>query len=305
MKNYFGLLIFFFSFSLFSSEKSSLSIQDSLKIEQYKNHISTLKYISRENHNNDYFLDLALKYIDSIRLLEKDNNYVGDIEKGILLTKNTIQNNVISKIEFFKFYSGLPPYYGFVDDAIEYAYDSAISQLLNTKYNVLGNVPLSDVGITSILIRDDCDDETFEIVNQTLISNTNHRILQIDDLIKIIGSENSIALTNGLIIEDDIKKIIDNLNLDRLGVFSVGNIDIINNEIWLVNTDFKTYEKSEGFLESIFTKGYTVDKRSLPLFYLLIVFILTIIFVTLAYGLSLIFIYKKNIFIPQGIQIKN
>ena len=305
MKNYFGLLIFFFSFSLFSSEKSSLSIQDSLKIEQYKNHISTLKYISRENHNNDYFLDLALKYIDSIRLLEKDNNYVGDIEKGILLTKNTIQNNVISKIEFFKFYSGLPPYYGFVDDAIEYAYDSAISQLLNTKYNVLGNVPLSDVGITSILIRDDCDDETFEIVNQTLISNTNHRILQIDDLIKIIGSENSIALTNGLIIEDDIKKIIDNLNLDRLGVFSVDNIDIINNEIWLVNTDFKTYEKSEGFLESIFTKGYTVDKRSLPLFYLLVVFILAIIFVSLAYGLSLIFIHKKNIFTPQGIQIKN
>ena len=87
MKNYFGLLIFFFSFSLFSSEKSSLSIQDSLKIEQYKNHISTLKYISRENHNNDYFLDLALKYIDSIRLLQKDNNYVGDIEKAILLTK--------------------------------------------------------------------------------------------------------------------------------------------------------------------------------------------------------------------------
>ena len=314
MKNYFGLLIFFFSFSLFSSEKSSLSIQDSLKIEQYKNHISTLKYISRENHNNDYFLDLALKYIDSIRLLEKDNNYVGDIEKAILLTKNTIQNNVISKIEFFKFYSGLPPYYGFVDDAIEYAYDDALSQLLNTKYKVLGNVPLSDASITSILVRKSCDsksdpkcldDERFEIINQTLISNTNHRIIQSNELIPILGMENSSNLLKGSITEENINKIIDYLQLDRLGIFTVNNIDVINNEIWLVNTDFKTYEKSEGFLESIFAKGYTVDKRDLLFFYLLVVFILAIIFVSLAYGLSLIFIDRKNIFIPQGIQIKN
>tara|TARA_B110000003_G_scaffold75663_1_gene77265 strand:- start:418 stop:5211 length:4794 start_codon:yes stop_codon:yes gene_type:complete len=298
LKNFISFFVLlFFTFTYSNIESQSL-IQDSLKIEKYKNHISTLKYISRENHNNDYFLDLALKYIDSIRLLEKDNNYVGDIEKGILLTKNTTQNNVISKIEFFKFYSGLPPYYGFVDDAIEYAYDDALSQLLNTRYRVLGNAPLSDVGITSILIRGDCDNETFEIVNQTLISNTNHRILQIDDLIKIIGGENSTALTNGLIIEDDIKKIIDNLNLDRLGVFSVGNIDIINNKIWLVNTDFKTYVKSQGFIESIFTRGYTVDKRDLPLLLeLLLVLILAILFVSLAYGFSLIFINRKNILI--------
>ena len=160
MKNYFGLLIFFFSFSLFSSEKISLSIQDSLKIENYKKHIDTYKYISRDNYNNEYFLDKALKYVDSIRFIENDNNYAREIEKSIVLTKKTIENNVISKIEFFEFYSGIPHYYGFIDDAIEYAYDSALSQVLNTKYKVLGNVPLSDASITSILIREDCDDET-------------------------------------------------------------------------------------------------------------------------------------------------
>ena len=77
-------------------------------------------------------------------------------------------------VEFFEFYSGIPQYYGFIDDAIEYAYDSAISQLLNTKYKALGNVPLSDASITSILVRKNCDsksdpkrldDETFEIIN--------------------------------------------------------------------------------------------------------------------------------------------
>ena len=298
MKNYLNIFLLLYSLSLFSIKESIVINQDSLKIEKYKTHINTLKYISRENHNNEYFLDLALEYIDSIRLLEKDNNYVVDIEKGIFLTKNTIQNNVISKIEFFEFYSGMPAYYGFVDDAIEYAYDDALSQLLNTRYRPLGNTPLSDAGITSILIREDCDNETFEIVNQTLISNTNHRLLQIEELIEIIGDENSNALINGLIVEDDIKKIIDYLKLDRLGLFTVNNIDIINNKIWLVNTDFKTYEKSQGFLESIFTRGYTIDKTDLPLlFELLLVLILAIIFVSLAYGISLIFINRKNILI--------
>ena len=78
----------------------------------------------------------------------------------------------------------------------------------------------------------------------------------------------------------------------------MGNIDIINDKIWLVNTDFKTYEKSLGFLESIFTRGYTIDKRDLPLlFELFLVLILAILFVSLAYGFSLIFINRKNIFI--------
>lgn len=192
----------------------------------------------------------------------------------------------------------MPHYFGFVDDAIEYAYDDALSQLLNTRYKVLGNVPLSDANITSILVREDCDNETFEIVNQSLISNTNHRIIQSNELIQILGIEKSKNLINGLIIEDDLNKVLEDLNLDRLGLFTVGNIDIINDKIWLVNTDFKTYEKSLGFLESIFTRGYTIDKRDLPLlFELFLVLILAILFVSLAYGFSLIFINRKNIFI--------
>ena len=174
MKNYFSLLIFFFSFSLFSSEKSPLSNLDSLKIEKYKTHINTYNYISRDNYNNEYFLDLALQYVDSIRQTEKDNIFANEVEKRILLTKNTIENNVISKIEFFDFYSGIPHYYGFIDDAIEYAYDNALTKLLSKRYKTLVNVPLSDAGITSILIRENCDDATFEIINQSLISNTNH-----------------------------------------------------------------------------------------------------------------------------------
>lgn len=295
MKNYLSFFVLLFSTIIYSNSENKSVTQDSLKLEQYKVHINTLQYISRQNYNNEFFLDIALQYIDSIYQIENDNNYAIDIEKSILLTKNTIVNNVISKIEFFEFYSGMPHYFGFVDDAIEYAYDDALSQLLNTRYKVLGNVPLSDANITSILVREDCDNETFEIVNQSLISNTNHRIIQSNELIQILGIEKSKNLINGLIIEDDLNKVLEDLNLDRLGLFTVGNIDIINDKIWLVNTDFKTYEKSLGFLESIFTRGYTIDKRDLPLlFELFLVLILAILFVSLAYGFSLIFINRKK-----------
>ena len=289
-----------FSLSLFSNDKI-VSVQDSLKIEKYKNHINTLQYISRQNYNTEFFLDLALKYVDSILQIQDDNTYASEIEETILLTKNTIDNNVISKIEFFEFYSGVPSYYGFVDDAIEYAYDDALTELLNLKYRVLGNVPLSEAGITSILIREDCDDATFEIINQSLISNSNHRILQANELIEVLGVEKSNKLINGQLREDDVKTIINNLKLDKLGIFSIGNIDVIDNKIWLVKTDFKTYNESQGFIESIFTKGYTVDKRNLSLFFeIILILILAIIFVSLAYSFSLIFVNRKNILISSN-----
>ena len=300
MKYYISFFLLLFSLSLFSNDKI-VSVQDSLKIEKYKNHINTLQYISRQNYNTEFFLDLALKYVDSILQIQDDNTYASEIEETILLTKNTIDNNVISKIEFFEFYSGVPSYYGFVDDAIEYAYDDALTELLNLKYRVLGNVPLSEAGITSILIREDCDDATFEIINQSLISNSNHRILQANELIEVLGVEKSNKLINGQLLEDDVKTIINNLKLDKLGIFSIGNIDVIDNKIWLVKTDFKTYDESQGFIESIFTKGYTVDKRNLSLFFeIILILILAIIFVSLAYSLSLIFVNRKNILISSN-----
>ena len=81
----------------------------------------------------------------------------------------------------------------------------------------------------------------------------------------------------------------------------MNNLDIIDDKIWFVKTDFKTFEKSEGFLESIFARGYTVDKRDLPiLIELFLVLILAIIFVSLTYGITLIFDNRKNILFASG-----
>ena len=273
---------------------------DSVKIERFKRHVNSLRYISRQTFNNEYFLNLSLKYIDSIKKYDNTNRFALEIEKSLLLTKNAISNDVISKIEFFEFYSGLPEYFGFIDPPIEYAFDDALSKLLESKYKFLGNAPLSEYRINSLIIKENCDEETFEIINQTLISNSKHFIISIELLNDIIGYEAAKELINGSLNENSINRLMKYLNLDRLGIFTVNNLDIIENKIWLANTDFKIYEKNEGLKASVFTRGFSVDKTNLPLILeLLFVLFLAIIFVSFAYGLSLIFINRKNIFLSS------
>mgnify|MGYP001318320345 CR=1 FL=1 len=284
----------------FSSENHVTFENDSVKIERFKRHVNSLRYISRQTFNNEYFLNLSLKYIDSIKKYDNTNRFAQEIEKSLLLTKNAISNDVISKIEFFDFYSGLPEYFGFIDPPVEYAFDDALSKLLESKYKFLGNAPLSEYRINSLIIKENCDEETFEIINQTLISNSKHFIISIELLNDIIGYEAAKELINGSLNDNSINRLMKYLNLDRLGIFTVNNLDIIENKIWLANTDFKIYEKNEGLKSSVFTRGFSVDKTNLPLILeLLVVLFLAIIFVSFAYGLSLIFINRKNIFLSS------
>ena len=302
MKKYLIYYFLFLSFSAFSfSPENHVTFEnDSVKIERFKKHVNSLRYISRQTFNNEYFLNLSLKYIDSIKKYDNTNRFASEIEKSLLLTKNAISNDVISKIEFFDFYSGLPEYFGFIDPPIEYAFDDALSKLLESKYKFLGNAPLSEYRINSIIIKENCDEETFEIINQTLISNSKHFIISVDELNDIIGYEDAKELINGSLNENSINRLMKYLNFDRLGIFTVNNLDIIENKIWLANTDFKIFEKNEGLKASVFTRGFSVDKTNLPLILeLLVVLFLAIIFVSFAYGLSLIFINRKNIFLSS------
>ena len=133
-----------FSVFAFSSENNVISENDSVKIERFKRHVNSLRYISRQTLNNEFFLNLSLKYVDSIKKYDNENRFAIEAEKSLLLTKSAISNDVISKIEFFDFYSGVPEYLGFIDPPIEYAFDHALSKLLESRYKVLGNAPLSE-----------------------------------------------------------------------------------------------------------------------------------------------------------------
>lgn len=279
------------------------NLDTQVKVNKYTNNINTHLYISKKNNSNPYFLDEALKYSDSILSLDSKNQYALTIQSEIETTKSTIKNNVINKFQLFDFFVKIPKYYGFVDDPIEYAYDDALKYLLETKYIELHNEPLSKSNIISILIRKNCDDEMVEIINQILINNTNHHVVQQNQLSQVFDQNEIVSFLNGGLEEDKLLRILDYFKIDRVGIFTVDNLDVIDDKIWFVQTDFNLYERGRGFTDKIYTRGFNIDKRSYSYFWL-IKFILTFILSTLILMVILNFIisYVKNIFSKRKIK---
>ena len=56
-------------------------------------------------------------------------------------------------------------------------------------------------------MRENCNDEMFEIVNQTLALNSKHHILQKDELVKIFGTDKTKEILNGKFIEIGFNKL--------------------------------------------------------------------------------------------------
>ena len=253
---------YFFSVNLQSQSAET----DSLLIGKYKRHISSLNYISGQTDNGKYFLNLSNNYTDSILAIEPKNSFAKDFKNKINLTLATCDQNMNHKVQLFPFFRGLPSYLGFADDPIEYAYDDALEKLLSLKYIKLQNSPISQVNITSIAVRDNCDDEMFEIVNQILTKKTNHYILPFYKIEKILGKSETKKLINGDLNEGSLALLCSQLKLDRLGIFIVNDIDVINDAIWLVDSKFTTFKNSLGFSEPIEARGFSLDKRNISLF---------------------------------------
>ena len=231
-----------FSFSSFSQNTDS----ELVIIEKYKRHVSSLDYISRQTDSNKFFLSLAIEYCDSILEVSPKNNFAINFKDKINLTLATVGENMNHKVELFPFFDGFPSYMGFADDPIEYAYDDALSKLLSSKYIKLHNGPIKDANITSIIVRDNCDDEMFEIANQIIIKKTNHYVLPPHEIEALIGSEQTTRLINGDVSYEIISNLSNKLKLDRLGIFRVNDLDVINNKIWLL---------IKVFLENLIFKG--------------------------------------------------
>ena len=278
----FIITIYFFSVNLQSQSNNT----DSLLVERYKRHITSLDYISRKTDNNKYFLNLANTYTDSILEIDTSNYFAKDFNNKISLTLLTCEENMNHKVELFPFFQGIPNYMGFADDPVEYAYDEAINKLLSV--SALSFV-LDKTNITkSILIRDKCDDEMFEIVNQILIKKANHSILPFYKIEELLGKSDAKKLINGQLNKSTISLLCKKLKIDRIGIFKVNDIDLINDSIWLVSSSFRTFTNSEGFSDTISEKGFSVDKRNISFFSILLHILESILLISLIHKFLLI-----------------
>ena len=240
---------------------------------KFKTHIHTLDYISRKTNNSKYFLNMAVQYCDSLMMIGKDSTWAQAFKEKIELTLITCEENMNHRVQLFPYFIGFPSFMGFADDPIEYAYDNVLEELLNG--------PLSNANICSVITRGNCDDEMFEIVKQTIMSNTNHYVITLEELNEIIGVENASLLTTGNKDTTALNKICSSLNLDNLGVFYVTNMDNIDEKIWLVHSEFSTYSPEDGQTEAVFSRGFSQDKRGVLGINVLLLLLESILFIAL------------------------
>ena len=258
----------------------------------YKNHVISLDYISRHTNNSKYYINLALQYCDSILLTGSDSLWTESFKERFNLTLSTCDQNINHKIQLFPYFKSIPKYMGFADDVIEYAYDNSLSELFTTQFK---RVSLDKLNLTSIIIRDNCDDEMFEIVKQTIVAKTNHYIISNQELSSILGAEFNES-SNGDINTDQLKKLCNYYNINEVGIFKVNTLDNINNSILFVESIFNKYNITSGFSESIFTRGFCHDKRHITFFDILLLILESILLITLfAFFEEKIITYKRRV----------
>ena len=256
--------IYFLFISLFSFTSLSFSKveTDSIKIDRFERHIKSLDYISRKTSDKKQYLNLAKSYCDSILLLDSDNAFAKKFKDKIELTLIANGFNMNHRVQLFELFNGFPEYMAFADDPIEYAYDDAIASLLQSKEIDYQKGPIGDARFPSIIVRENCDDEMFEIANQIIIQNSSHYIIPLHQLESILGVDNASNLINGEVDEKYLELILKDLNAETIGVFTLNDLDVIENSIWYVQSSFYAFKLNSGFTQTIFTRGFNHDKRN-------------------------------------------
>ena len=121
----------------------------------------------------------------------------------------------------------------------------------------------------------------FEIANQIIIENTTHYIIPKHEIESIIGSENANKLIDGNIDEGFLDAISNKLNVNRIGIFEMNDLDVINNRIWYVQSSFYAYSPDSGFTQTIFTRGFNHDKRDLSIINVLLLLLESLILISI------------------------
>lgn len=272
---------------------ATVQASDSLRIEQYLKHIYSLEHIIRNTDNSRFFVEISDEFCYSTLAIDANNNVAQKYLHKNDLIKSTCAQNVNYQVHHYSYLSGIPQWMGFADDPIEYAYDHAFSQLLDSKYFQLYNGALGNTNLTSIIINDNCSEEMFEIGIQTLITNSNHYILPDHILADVIDSDEAADLLNGNLRQKYLTSICSKLNLDKLGVFRMRDLDVINEEIWLVESSFQLFDLNTGLKDAVTYKGFSLDRRGVSLLEILINTLLAVFVLALISYVSLRFSKSK------------
>ena len=226
----------------------------------YREHVQTLEFIAGKTDNNKRYLDMALAYCDSIQGVNPSSEFAKTHRKSIELTLSTCADNMNFRVELFPFLCGIPTFFGFADDGISYAYDDALNSLFETMHTGIFEGPLKDANIKSILTKGACDNEMFDVIKQSILSNTNHDLINYEEIISLVGKENADRIIESKYTDSLLKDLCEKLQVSKIGIFYANNLDNIKDKLFYVETGFRTFSLDNGLDDPVLTKGFREEK---------------------------------------------
>ena len=237
-----------------------LNVLNGQSVETFFNHANTYVSLARENGNDEYYLNCALRYLDSCgRIANTDSKtakQITGLRREIETAKSTSENNLNYQIEFYQLFTTNPIHYGFANDPIEYAFGNAFQKLLQVTNPEIANKDIASLNSYSLINQDNCDDEITEVNFQYLWSNTKHVLIPKSQfqLSKNVHKQLTSSDTQQL------NSLCRNYKTNSIGLFETHIIDEVDGIVY-VSVSYFPYFKDRGFGSTLYTEGFGEDKR--------------------------------------------
>ena len=116
-------------------------------------HIESLLDVAVHTENDPKFLDWAEVYCDSLKQIEGFETLAAEQQARINQTRDICGDNLNHRAPTLELFRGKPHYMGFADDAVEYALESAMLNLLRRPIEFQSTTSVRDGALHAVVAQ--------------------------------------------------------------------------------------------------------------------------------------------------------
>ena len=227
-------------------------------------HIESLLDVAVHTENDPKFLDWAEVYCDSLKQKEGFETLAAEQQARINQTRDICGDNLNHRAPTLELFRGKPHYMGFADDAVEYALESAMLNLLRRPIEFQSTTSVRDGALHAVVAQGAVELDLWEIALDALDVETNYSFQRMMGIPK--SAEDSLIWhVQKVPSEANLRALAEGLKVKRIAVFEVEVSDVIEERLWLVGMRLRVWDVSNGFGDTISATGFCEDKTASPI----------------------------------------
>lgn len=218
-------------------------------------HIESLLDVAVHTENDPKFLDWAEVYCDSLKQIEGFETLAAEQQARINQTRDICGDNLNHRAPTLELFRGKPHYMGFADDAVEYALESAMLNLLRRPIEFQSTTLVRDGALNALVVQQDVAVDLWEIALDALDVETNYNFRRVmgspktalDSLVWSIQTAPS---------DSNLSALAESLNVSRLALFEVEELDVVEDRLWVVGMRMHLWDMDSGLGNTISDNEY-------------------------------------------------